>query len=101
MNVRRLFGRETLWLGFWLVAGAAAVVAYNTWSLCCGACSVENLLTLGWPGWILLSANLAALMFLGILKRVNSLKFQVENCECGQQLWRVWQHCPRCGKEQQ
>jgi len=101
MSAHRLFGRETLWLGFWLVAGTAAVVAYNTWSVCCGACSVENLLTLGWPGWILLSANLAALLLLGILKKVNSLKFQVDNCDCGQPLQSTWRHCPHCGKDLQ
>ncbi|ORJ60498.1 hypothetical protein [Geothermobacter hydrogeniphilus] len=99
MKSRRLFGRETLWIGFWLVAGGVAVVAYNTWLLCCGVCSVDNLLTLGWPGWILLVANLAAAFIYVIVRRLNFLESQVDTCFCGCQLQPGWRHCPRCGKD--
>lgn len=99
MNLRSLFSRQALWLGYWLLAGGIGVVAYNTWSLCCGACSVENLLSFNGPVILLLAANLVALLALAILKRLNRLKFQTEICSCGWELQPGWSSCPRCGKE--
>ncbi|TYO98254.1 hypothetical protein EDC39_10749 [Geothermobacter ehrlichii] len=99
MRIRRLFGRETCWLGFWLLAAALSVLAYNTWSVCCGACSYQDLITPGPAGWILLAANLVAGLVLVILVRVNHVKFLEESCRCGQRLQKRWSFCPRCGKE--
>jgi len=99
MSSHRLFGRETLWLGFWLLAGAVSVVAYNTWLVCCGACSFENLLSLGWPGWLLLVANLVAVDVYAILRKRNYLKLQTSKCSCRLEIQSAWRYCPRCGKD--
>ncbi len=98
MKIRSLFGREARWLGFWLLAAALSVLAYNTWLVCCGVCTFETLMTPGPAGWILLSANLAAGLALVILVRVNRSKSKDKNCDCGQCLGQGWRFCPQCGK---
>jgi hypothetical protein len=93
-----LFNRETFWLGLWLLAGMIAVIAYNTWSVCCDSCPVEALVTFGWVDGVLLASNFSLVAILGLLRRANRLKIQDDNCSCGTLLRQPWRHCPGCGK---
>jgi len=98
--VRRpaLFSRETFWFGFWLAGVGLVVLCYNTWQVCCGACSLEAMTTLGWHGWLLVLANLVGLGMLILLKLLTHLRDRTAHCGCGRALKPGWHFCPECGK---
>lgn len=81
-----------------LLAGVAMIiVAYNTWSFCCGLCNFEMLLDPGLPGWLLLVAVGLEISAWGLLHwRNHRLKARL-GCRCGRHLQEAWQYCPACG----
>lgn len=100
---RGVFNRELLsriWL--WLVVGVVAVVAYNSWALCCGRCTWNDLLHIPWWGGLLLVANLAAGSALVIISLCGrSASRPDSHCRgCSSPVGSGWTFCPLCGKRQ-
>lgn len=83
----------------WLGGGAAllAIVFYNFWAYCCGRCTLRNFFTVGFPGALLLLANLGALVVLAALKLRRRKQLAERRCSCGGILADTWLFCTRCG----
>ncbi len=73
----------------------AAVVVYNSWSYCCGRCSLEDFLIPSPGGLALMAANGGALIALVILRRRPARGWR--HCQCGASLNGQWSFCPDCG----
>ena len=85
------------WLGLGTVAG---ILIYNTWMVSCGHCSLQMLLTIPWLGWLLITLNLCAALFLYILRRRSSRQATKGGCDrCGISLRDGWRFCPSCGRQ--
>jgi len=94
MKLRLLTGSAAL-----LLTGGTvlAVFFYNTWSLCCGRCTVSTFLTPGPFGLALLALNLLAVFLLIGLKLRRRLSLARCRCRCGTTLVSGWLFCPDCG----
>lgn len=79
-----------------LVVGVS-VTGYNIWSLSCGRCTLHTLLTLGLPGYVLLSLNLIMVTILLLMRRSRVIHEQKLHCCCGVRLFPSWHYCPACG----
>jgi hypothetical protein len=83
-----------------VVATALAVILYNTWSLCCGRCTVGTFARLGIPGWSLAGMSLAAGMVWQVLRWRTRRSARPEECpNCRRLLRTEWCFCPDCGDE--
>lgn len=80
-----------------LLVAAAAVVAYNLWSFCCGQCRLEHFLTLGPPGIVLIFFTVVAAATLLALQHLRQRREDRGLCRCGHRLARHWLFCPACG----
>jgi len=72
------------------------VLCYNTWSYCCGRCTLGTFLTLGPFSALLLALILVAALVLAVLRRRRRLLGR-DRCACGAALDRLWRWCPACG----
>lgn len=79
-----------------LVVGVS-VTGYNIWSLSCGRCTLHTLLTLGLPGYVLLSLNLLMAVILLLMRRARVSRERKLHCGCGLRLYPFWHYCPACG----
>lgn len=87
------------WAWFWLAGGGLAVAAYNSWALCCGQCSWNDLLQIPWWGGLLLGVNLAAASVLVFLRLRQRQIHSDSNCPgCRASAGRDWVFCPLCGR---
>jgi len=90
------------WAWFWLAAGGLAVVAYNSWALCCGQCSWNDLLHIPWWGGLLLGVNLAAGSVLVVLRLRQRQHHARSDCAgCLTAAGADWGFCPLCGRQRQ
>jgi len=83
-----------------LIVGATAltVFVYNTWSYCCGRCTVGTFLTLGPFELALLALNaLAAVLLLALRVRRRTRRSR-DRCRCGVPVAGDWAFCPACGE---
>jgi len=84
-----------------LVVGALLMIGigYNTWSYCCGRCSIRTFCQLGEAGWSLVGITaLAGVVWLA-LGWVNRRRERRLNCPCGRNLIAAWHFCPDCGRQ--
>jgi len=80
-----------------VVATALAVVLYNTWSLCCGRCTVGTFARLGVPGWSLAGMSLAAGLVWLVLRWRTCSSARPDKCpDCSRLLRTGWRFCPDC-----
>ena len=72
-----------------------AVLCYNTWSYCCGNCTLANFLDPGPFGLLLLALDLVAALVLLVLRRRAG---EGERCtRCGTPCSTNWAFCSACG----
>jgi len=91
------FRNRTVWMLLW---GSAilAVTIYNGWRLCCGDCTLRDLVMIPWTGWLLVGVNLAALAVLVHYKHLNRARSSQLQCKgCHATVQPNWAHCPQCG----
>lgn len=93
MRRRLLFGAATLAL---LAAVLFSVFCYNTWSYCCGRCTLADFFDPSPLGLLLFGLNLTALL---VLLRLRRRPRSQERCcpRCATQADPSWLFCPSCG----
>jgi len=87
-------------LGLSLIIGTAvlAVVAYNSWRVCCGQCTLRDLTVIPWITWLLVVVNAAALLALHLLRLRSARLAHMNGCAtCHARLSPRWRYCQACG----
>jgi hypothetical protein len=88
------------WFVVFCSAAILAIVACNVWLLCCGRCVINDYLHVPPIGWVLVVANLVAVIILYFVKRRNNNKPGGDSCGvCRTGLRDSWIYCPNCGGE--
>ena len=91
--------RKRGWLLGGLIASSiAGVVVYNYWAYCCGRCRMENFLTLGPYGKLLIGLNSLAAVAWMVIRWVRVRSGRNRLCSCGERRQSRWNFCPRCGR---
>jgi ABC-type xylose transport system permease subunit len=80
------------------ILSALAVLIYNTWSICCGVCSISGLLTIS-PicSFLLALVGLAAVVLFSLRYRRKQRNHDFA-CSCGTATQSGWGYCPSCGR---
>jgi hypothetical protein len=88
------------WFVVFCLAAILAILACNTWLLCCGHCVLSDFLRIPTIGWAIILANLAAGVVLFAVKRRSDKKTErCFCCACQTSLRDSWVYCPICGSE--
>jgi len=97
---KRLGNDRNSWFkGFCLVA-ILLIVACNLYLLCDGQCVLYDYLRIPLIGWLILSANLVAVLVLAVLKTRTGKRADEDVCStCHISLRETWAYCPRCGQD--
>lgn len=82
---------------FFAVVLLTVIVGYNTWSYCCGYCTLDSLASFSDPALVLIACNLLAGVTLSVVKLRRCRLRLRQRCRCGEQLRSAWTFCPACG----
>ena len=89
------------WFIAFCLTSIAAIVVCNLWSLYWGHCVLNDFLRIPVMGWVLIGANLVAIMIFVTIKRNGKKDHDGYSCNsCHSILRDIWVYCPNCGDEQ-